>query len=477
MNFSAFPLSGAWCTPVSNLTVEKWESVLAEIAREISPGSFQTWFRNIELIAFEENIARLGVPNLFMKEWIREHYLPAINRALEAATGVRPEVALTISPRLFQATRQEQTQEMPAAAKPPATGRDAAGATPRMAGPGNSWGLRLNRRFTLDGFVVGAGSRLAYDAAHAVLDSASGYNPLFLHGGPGLGKTHLMQAIGSQVRQARPGASVLYLSCEEFTNGYIGSLQAGSLDAFRNRCRNADYLLVDDVHFLASKTHTQEEFFHTFNTLQDLGRQVVLSSDTHPRDIAGLTEKLRTRLVGGLVATIDAPDLATRLALVRAKAAAHRLELADDVAELVARRIQGNVRELEGAVTALLAASRMAGRPPDLAEARATLRRLVAMNDGPLSPADIIKAVESAFGVKEKELRSASRARRVLVPRQVGMYLSRRLTELSLSEVGRFFGGKDHATVLYAERRIEERMKKDPELRRKVEQLSSQLGD
>ncbi len=456
-----------------NLTAEQWQSVLAEIAREISPGSFQTWFRNIELVGIEAGRARLGVPNLFMKEWIREHYMPAIIRALETVTGARPEVAISISPRLFQATRQEQTQALPPAPPGPAP---AAASKPARGAPERTWGLRLNRDFTLDSFVVGPSNRLAFDAARAVSESASAsYNPLFLHGGPGLGKTHLLQGICHRLKQDRPGAAVLYLSCEEFTNAYIAALQGGRLDGFRSRCRGAEYLIIDDVHFLAAKEHTQEEFFHTFDALHNLGRQVVLSSDAHPKEIRELSEKLKTRFVGGLVAELDSPNFETRLAIVRAKAAKRRLEVPDDVVTLVAKRIEGNVRELEGAVATLSAAARLSGRPLDITQARSVLRRLVALREGPLGMEDIVKSVEKRFGVPAAELRSGSRARRVLVPRQVAMFLARRLTALSLSEIGRFFGGRDHATVLYAERKIRERAGSDAELAAAVEELTGEL--
>jgi chromosomal replication initiator protein len=454
---------------VANLTAEQWQTVLSEISREISPGSFQTWFRNIELISLEEEEAHLGVPNLFMKEWIREHYLPAIGRAIETVTGNKPQVTLTISPRLFQATRQEQAQELP-----PSTSAEARSATRSVPGP---WGLRLNREFTLESFIVGPSNRLAFDAARAVSESASAaYNPLFIHGGPGLGKTHLLQGICHKLRQNRPTAAVLYLSCEEFTNAYIAALQSGKVNDFRERCRGADFLIIDDVHFLAAKEHTQQEFFHTFDALHNLGRQVVLSSDAHPREIGELSEKLKTRFVGGLVAEMEAPNFETRLAIVKAKAAKRGIEIPADVADLVAKRIEGSVRELEGAVATLSAAARLTGRPLDMAQARTALRRLAALREGPLSLDDILKAVEKKFGVPAAELRGGSRARRVLLPRQVAMYLARRLTDLSLSEIGRFFGNRDHATVLYAERKITGVLPEDSKLSAAVETLTNELS-
>ena len=452
---------------MSSLTASQWQAVLAEIAREISPGSFQTWFRNIELIAIDGARVELGVPNLFMKTWLGKHYLPAILRAVKTVTGGEPEVTIGISPRLFQSTRQEQSGS-PAAAAPAAPSTD--------AGPGPGWGLRLNRDFALDALVVGRCNRLAVDAARAVIESpGAGYNPLFVYGGPGVGKTHLLQAVCHQLRAARPGAAVLYLSCEEFTNAYIAAVQSSALGAFRSRCRGADCLALDDVQFLASKERTQEEFVHTFDALLHAGRQVVLAGERHPRELSGISEKLRTRFLGGLVAPLEAPDCATRLEIVRAKAARRRLELEGEVVELVARRFEGSARELEGAVAMLAAAARADGRPPDSARARAVLRQLAALSEGPPGLEDIVRVVCRRYRLGAEELRSTSRSRRVMVPRQVAMYLARRHTELSLAEVGREFSGRDHATVLYAERKVAELIEADPAMRATVEELSAEL--
>jgi len=314
--------------PVSNLTASQWQEVLAEIAREVSPGSFQTWFRNIELVAINGTRVQLGVPNLFMKEWIREHYLPAITRALKAVTGGEPEVVLGISPRLFRSTRQEHLGEAGAPAAAAAVSAPGPGAAVELPGlsRGPAWGTRLNRDFVLESLVIGNCNRLAADGARAIIESpGTSYNPLFVYGGPGVGKTHLLQAICGRLREARPGAAVLYLSCEEFTNAYIAAVQGSGLNLFRSRCRGADCLAIDDVQFLAAKEKTQEEFFHTFDALLHAGRQVVLSADRHPRELSALPEKLRTRFLGGLVAQLEPPGLETRLELVRAKALRRRL--------------------------------------------------------------------------------------------------------------------------------------------------------
>ena len=457
---------------MSNLTASQWQAVLAEIAREISPGSFQTWFRNIELIAIDGARVELGVPNLFMKEWIREHYLPAIVRAMKTVTGGEPEVAIGISPRLFRSTRQEQVQEPAAAAAAP-RGNGRAHAAVETSG---SWGARLNRDFEFDGLVAGASNRLAMDAARAVIESpGASYNPLFLHGAPGVGKTHVAQAVCHELKRARPGAAVLYLSCEEFTNGYIAAVQRADLQAFRSRCRNADCLVIDDVQFLESKEHTQEEFFHTFDALLHAGKQVVLTGDRHPREMTGLSEKLRTRFIGGLVAQMEAPGYESRVEIVRAKAARRRLELGAEVVELVARRFEGSVRELEGAVAMLSAAARADGRAPDPARARAVLRQLAALSSGPPGMDDILKVVCRRYNVGADEVRSPSRSRRVMLPRQLAMYLARRHTGMSLADVGREFSGRDHATVLYAERKAAGMIEKDPQLSAAVEEMAAEI--
>ncbi len=455
------------------LSTEQWQAVLSELSREISPGIFQTWFRNMELLSLDEKSARLGVSNLFMKQWISKHYLAAIQRAIEVVTGQQPEVSITISPRLYNASRQKQAELLPdpdhkSASKSPLTQAQSSLSLPSSRAP------RLNREFTLKSFVVGPSNRLAYDAALATAEQPSAsYNPLFLQGGPGLGKTHLLQGICHRIKEARPQASILYMSCEEFTNTYIQAVQSGKISDFRTRCRTSDCLVIDDVHFLAAKVKTQEEFFHTFDALHNLGRQIVLSSDAHPKEIAELSEKLQTRFIGGLVAELDTPNFETRLEIVMAKAAKRNMELPEQVAELVARRIDGSVRELEGAVATLCAATQLSGRPLDMTLARSSLRRLASLREGPLGLEDILKAVEKKFGVTANEIRSSSRTRRVLLPRQTAMYLSRQLTDLSLNEIGRFFGGRDHATVLYAERKIESNS--DAELCARIKELTSEL--
>jgi chromosomal replication initiator protein len=430
----------------------------------------------MELISIEEGQARLGVPNLFMKEWIRQHYLPAIKRAIHSVTGAAPEVDITISPRLFQAKRQEQagTSDVPApsvAAQP--VGAVASRQPVRGPGPG---GPRLNPELTLENFITGSSNRLAFEAARIVSESpASRYNPLFVHGGPGLGKTHLLQAVCNRMRELRPDSSITYMPCEEFTNTYISALQSGRLPAFREQCRSTDCLVIDDVHFLAAKEHTQEEFFHTFDVLHNRGRQVVLSSDAHPREISDLSAKLQTRFVGGLVAALEPPDVETRLAIVKAKAARRSLTLPDDVAQMVAQRVDGSVREIEGAVASLCAASRLIGRPLDLQHARAALRQLASLRSGPLTVDHVLAAVEKRFAISAAELRGSGRSRRVILPRQVAMYLARRHTDMSLSEIGRHFSGRDHATVLYAERRVQDAMAADPELAGTVNEISETL--
>jgi chromosomal replication initiator protein len=324
--------------------------------------------------------------------------------------------------------------------------------------------------------VVGDANRLAVDAARAVIESpGASYNPLFVYGAPGVGKTHLLQAICHEMRRLRPGAAVLSLSCEEFTNGYIAAVQRADLSAFRGRCRGADCLVVDDIQFLESKEHTQEEFFHTFDALVHSGRQVVLAGDRHPREMAGLSEKLRTRFIGGLVAQIEPPGYEARLEIVRSKAARRRLDLGAEVLELVARRFEGSVRELEGAVAMLAAAARADGCSPDPARARAVLRQLAALSVGPPGIEDILKVVCRRYNVGVEEVRSPSRSRRVMLPRQLAMYLARRHTGMSLADVGREFSGRDHATVLYAERKAAGMIENDPQLSAAIEEMAAEI--
>lgn len=334
----------------------------------------------------------------------------------------------------------------------------------------------LNANYTFDQFVVGPCNRLSHAAALAVGDNPGrAYNPLFVHGNVGLGKTHLLQAICHEIRRKDEHARVLYLSCEEFTNRFIHAIQAGRLDDFRNLHRTADVLVIDDIQFLAGKDKTQDEFFHTFNSLYNANRQIVLSSDRPPSEIPTVEERLVSRFKWGLVVEMEVPCLETRAAIVKRKARARQIDLAEDVAIVIARRIDTNIRELEGAITKVLGIAQITGRPITVELVEEALRGVISQRSRPIAVADVVNLVSTEFSIAARELTGKGRAQTVSQPRQICMYLLRQVTDLSYEEIGGYFGDRDHTTVLYAVKRMERRTKEDRMFRDLVHKLMSRL--
>jgi chromosomal replication initiator protein len=447
---------------VAELTAQRWQAVLERLSPQVGENSFKTWFSQVEPLRLDAEGVELGVANRFIREWLRDHYLPKIREAVAEVLGSAPEISFTVSGRAFREMRKRQEEELASAARP----RPRAGTTPA-----------LNSEFRLDEFVVGPSNRLAHAAALAVVENPAGvYNPLFVYAGAGLGKTHLLQGICHAVADRRPEISAAYVSCEEFVNGYVNAIQARRVDEFRGRYRGLDFLVIDDVHFLGAKGKTQEEFLHTFDALRNMGRQVVLSSDAHAHEIASLKEKLSQRFVSGLVARIQPPELGTRVAILGRKAAKRGLSLAEPLIEEIARRIDTNVRELEGALAKVAALAAGLGRAPDAGLVRKALRELGPVREGPVSFDEIARAVESSFRIPKSDVRSRKRTRNVLRPRQAAMFVAKHATDHSLAEIGAYFGGRDHATVVHAEKRIRAELARDPELRRRIEQVFRAVG-
>jgi chromosomal replication initiator protein len=334
----------------------------------------------------------------------------------------------------------------------------------------------LNAKYTFDDFVVGPCNRFAHAACMGAGESpGKSYNPLFLHGSVGLGKTHLLQSICYSILDRWPESRILYLSCETFVNHFINALENGDLSSFRHKYRSVDVLVVDDIHILANKERTQEEFFHTFNTLYNAGKQIVLSSDSPPKDIPTLQERLVSRFKWGLVTEIETPCYETRVAILKRKSRERGHELQDEVAQLIAERIETNVRELEGAVNKLISYGNLTAKKVNVDLAREALRDIFAIRRGEPSMDDIVQIVIQHFGVKLSELQSKRRTASITYPRQIAMYLARKVTRHSLEEVGRFFGGRDHSTVLYAIDRIESRFGQDSDCRTVVERFLDDL--
>ena len=434
-----------------------WPEIQAELRRAVEPSAYDLWLAQIEPIALDGSTLVLSAPDQ-RRGWIADRFTRVLQASSAAVLG--PDTTIEVVSASAAGAARANPSDRPSSA---------------YRGPGP-----LNPKYTFDQFVIGDSNRLAHAAALAVAElPGQAYNPLFLHGPPGLGKTHLLHSIASFVESFGDGRVVRYATVESFTNDFVRSVQSGSMDRFKAAYRTADVLLLDDVQFLESKTKTEEELFHTFNELYEAGSQLVLASDRAPQDIGRVERRLRERFACGLVAPLQPPDYSMRLTFLQKRADIDALNVADPVAlEVIADRVQGNIRSLEAALIRLVAFHSLTGRPIDGALACEVLDSL----DGRRTPArrsvrDIQEAVCTAFGLSRDELVSSSKAARVAWPRQIGMYLSRELTDQTLPTIGRHFGGRNHATVLHACKRTSERMESEPEARDAVDNLRRRLGD
>jgi len=443
---------------------EQWHHVLEIVEDNVSPGQFSTWFSNVELVRFDAETVEIGVANRFIKEWILGHYADVLTSAIGQVAGAEPALSVSISGEMFRRMREDQDRVFDA--------------PPRRAAPASApggEGVPLNPEFVLDRFIVGPVNRLAFAAATAVVERpAAAYNPLFLFGSAGLGKTHLLQGICRALRDSG-GGKPIYMPCEAFVNSFVLAVQQGKLERFRGHFRSADALIVDDIHFLAAKTRTQEEFFHTFDVLHNMGRQVVISSDAHPREISSFKDKLITRFVSGLVVELHSPDRETRKAIVQAKAEKRGLLIPPDTVSYIADNVKTNVRELEGAVAKLAALSFLENQSVDLEMARRALRHLGRGRRTRVSLAEVAEAVAEHFSLEVSRLRSRSRSRELMTARHIAMYLCGELTDHSLSEIGGHYGGRNHATVVHAKKKIGRLRESDPELSRTLDELVRRL--
>ncbi len=439
----------------STVERERWAQILDELAKTISRQNYETWFRSVGLQSLSEQKIELDVPSKFARDWLQAYYHEIIRDAAQRILNRRPDVVLSI--------RTAGGGPAPAPA-----------ALPR--GEASPASLGLNPRYTFDTFVVGESNRLAHAAALQVSKAPGDhYNPFFIHGTVGLGKTHLLQAICHAVRTRLPAARVCYLSCEAFVNDYISAVAGGTLEAFRHRYRQLDLLLIDDVHFLSEKEASQEEFFHTFNTLYMAQKQLVLSSDSAPSDIPAITERLSSRFRWGLDVPIDKPSFETRCAIVRKKAEERACPVPEEVSLYVGTLFDTNIRELEGAVTKLISLSALRGRPIDMAIAQEAFRGMTRTERVRVRVEEIQNAITERFGVRLSDLQSKRRHQSIAFPRQICMYLARKLTDHSFEEIGTCFGGRDHTTVLYACQQIEQRRARDQDLDLLLEEVVQKL--
>jgi chromosomal replication initiator protein len=436
--------------------MNSWEKILQHMERRVNPHSFSTWFRPTRQEGAENGKLVVRVPSRVFRKRLTETYGELLQAVLE-------EVGMNDTHLEFLCTENDA---LPTGTSAKQTRLDF-----------DSVDHQLNPRYLFETFVVGASNQFAHAAAQAVAEQPSkAYNPLFLYGGVGMGKTHLMQAVGHLIKKRNPAARLTYISAEKFTNEVINSLRFDRMISFRDRFRSVDVLLVDDIQFIAGKERTQEEFFHTFNALYDLQRQIVVSSDCPPKEISAIEERLRSRFEWGLIADIQPPDLETKIAILQKKAETERVIIPDDVAEYIARAIKSNVRELEGALTRLVAYSSLTGSILNLATAQQVLRNIIATQEKRVTIDLIQKKVGEQFGLREQDLKIRSNTKAIAFPRQIAMYLVKQLTQASLPEIGRQFGGKHHTTVLHSVEKIEGVRKNDKDLNRLINKLTEQLG-
>ncbi|MHA6260986.1 chromosomal replication initiator protein DnaA [Sporosarcina sp. CAU 1771] len=444
---------------------ELWVEVLAKIEQKISRPSFETWLKSTKLISYGNENVTIAAPNSFAKDWLEIHYVHLITGILSELTGEDRLIHFVIPKNV-----DENDFMLPKPiVKPPE----------REEVPTTMVSGMLNPKYTFDTFVIGSGNRFAHAASLAVAEApAKAYNPLFIYGGVGLGKTHLMHAIGHYVMDQNPNAKVVYLTSEKFTNEFINSIRDNKAVEFRNRYRNVDVLLIDDIQFLAGKEQTQEEFFHTFNTLHEESKQIVISSDRPPKEIPTLEDRLRSRFEWGLITDITPPDLETRIAILRKKAKADGLlDIPNEVMMYIANQIDTNIRELEGALIRVVAYSSLVNNDITIDLADEALKDIIP-NARPrtVTILDIQKTVGEHFNIRLEDFTAKKRTRLIAFPRQIAMYLSRELTDFSLPKIGSEFGGRDHSTVIHAHEKISTMLKDDKSLQQDVQDIKNTLG-
>ncbi len=444
-----------------------WDDTLAHLELNLSPQHFSTWIKPLKLVKIEQDMVYLEVPNRFVLDWVKENYSKLIQKNLSDLSAVSYRLHFDVSNQVVaQIPKTTPVVDTPVAVV----------ANKNIVNKTNSADLNLNRKYTFEEFVAGSSNQFAYAAAMAVANNpATTYNPLFIYGGVGLGKTHLVNAIGNAILKKSPQMRICYYTSEKFMNELINSLRYNRMDEFRNKFRSMDVLLIDDIQFIAGKERTQEEFFHTFNALYDSHKQIIVTSDKFPKDIPGLEERLRSRFEWGLIADIQAPDVETKMAILKMKAEQNSINLPEDVAQFLANSICNNVRELEGYLIRIGAYASLTSVPISLEMARDVLKDILIERNRELTVEEIVKKVSLHFNIKISDIKSAKRLKAVVLPRQIAMYISRQLTSSSYPEIGDRFGGKDHSTIIHAIRKIEKLMEEDFQLKSTIDNLKKEL--
>lgn len=441
---------------------ELWHQILSVIQAKVSKPSFDTWLKSTKATVFTESLLLICAPSIFAKEWLESRYTKLIRATVAEILDRHVQVEFTIDDAPLP-----ETSSQPAPAAVPINQNVQL----------HEDTFSLNPRYTFDTFVIGNGNRFAHAASLAVAEApAKSYNPLFLYGGVGLGKTHLMHAIGHYVLDHNPNAKVLYISSEKFTNEFINAVRDNVGESFRNKYRKIDVLLIDDIQFLSGKEGTQEEFFHTFNTLHEKNKQIIISSDRQPKEIPTLEDRLRSRFEWGLITDIQPPDLETRIAILRKKAKADNLDIPNEAMVYIANQIDTNIRELEGALIRVVAYSSLVNEDITAHLASEALKDIIPSGrPKAITINDIQLQVGAYYGMKLEDFKARKRTKAVAFPRQVAMYLSRELTEFSLPKIGDAFGGRDHTTVIHAHDKITTSLKNDQELEKVVRRLTEKI--
>ena len=450
-----------------------WSAVSLELQQTLAAPTYSAWFGRANARSLTTETLEVEVPNEFVRGWISGHFMDLVTSAAATVNGTPLEVSIVVGGENAPVPAAVEPEDSQPATAAPAVERPAAipaSARAERVAP-------LNRNATFDTFVIGPSNRFAHAAALAVAESPSqAYNPLVIHGSTGLGKTHLLQAIAHYVTTSTPDMTACYVTCEAFTNDFIEALREKRIEQFKNRYRTYDVLLVDDIQFLSGREGIQEEFFHTFNTLHESGSQIVLSSDRPPREIARLEDRLRSRFEWGLITDVQPPDLETRIAILRKKASRDGITIDDpEVLAAIAMRVQTNIRELEGALTRGVAFAMLNGEPLTVELVRDVLSSQYPEDSRPVTVESVQRVVAEYFSLSIEELRSERRTQTIVFPRQVAMYLSRELTDMSLPRIGQLFGGRDHTTIHYGHDKIAKRIKEDRSLYNLVQELTATI--
>ena len=447
-----------------------WQAVLGEVELSVSRGNFMTWFKKTTLLRHDGNTVIIGVPNVFIKQQLERKYADLLRETLKK-NGATPSALIF---KIQEAARTDESEE-PFLAVLADQATEPARSNPTKSGPFTSYQQGLNERYTFENFIVGAGNELAFAACQSIVQlPGNKYNPLYLYGGVGIGKTHLIQAVGNAVLQKNPDAKVLYISTEQFVREFVEALRFRRTTEFASYYRTADVLIVDDVQFIAGKEKIQEEFFHTFNSLHQANKQIVLSSDKPPRDIPTLEERLRSRFAWGMTIDMQNPDFETRCAIVLAKAQSHGVTLPNDVGDYLASNIPTNVRELEGALNQLLAFCEMRGLEPDLSIATSLLGSSKTRPKH-LSAKHIIERTARHFQIPLEEILGPKRDKDIVVPRQVAMYMLRSELHLSFPKIAHELGRKDHTTAIHSVEKIENESRLDSNIRNAIAEIKERL--